>query len=184
MKNIFIIALIVVVVGLVGYGVYQSNTSTQNTNETHMEDDSMMEDNKMEDDSMMEDDGMEKDDSMMEDDKMMEDTSMTDDKMMAKGGEYVDYNPELLARANSGDVVLFFHAKWCPTCKALERSILNGDIPENLTILKIDYDTASELKDKYDIVIQHTLIQVDSQGNEITKWVGGNDLESIKNKLQ
>lgn len=181
MKNILILILVVVAVGLVGYGFTQSN-SNKNVEETHMEktDEVMMEDDKtMEDDSMMEEDKMAKDDVMMEDDKMTE-----EDKMMVKGGEYVAYDPALLSRANSGKVVLFFHAGWCPTCKVLENDILKGQIPEDLTILKIDYDTASELKKKYGITIQHTLVQVDSNGNEITKWVGGNDIASIESKLK
>ena len=101
-------------------------------------------------------------------------------------GEYRDYDESLLTRADSGDVVLFFHAGWCPTCKALERNIIKegDDIPEDLTILKLDYDSAKDLRDKYSVVIQHTLVQVDSKGNEITKWTGGNDLDSIKKRLK
>jgi thiol-disulfide isomerase/thioredoxin len=101
-------------------------------------------------------------------------------------GEYLDYDASLLSRADDGDVVLFFHAGWCPTCKALERDIKNNmsDIPEDLTILKLNYDKESELKKKYAVVIQHTLIQVDSSGNEITKWTGGNDLDSVISRLK
>ena len=46
-------------------------------------------------------------------------------------GSYEAYAPEKLALANSGDVVLFFRASWCPTCRALDADIkahLN-DIP-------------------------------------------------------
>ncbi len=112
-----------------------------------------------------------------------------DDDQPAKNtpsGEYRDYDESLLTRADSGDVVLFFHAGWCPTCKALERDLIKeGDnIPGDLTILKLDYDSAKDLRNKYSIVIQHTLVQVDSQGNEITKWTGGNDLESIKKRIK
>jgi hypothetical protein len=68
----------------------------------------------------------------------------------------------------------------------LERNIIKegDDIPEDLTILKLDYDSAKDLRDKYSVVIQHTLVQVDSKGNEITKWTGGNDLDSIKKRIK
>jgi thiol-disulfide isomerase/thioredoxin len=101
-------------------------------------------------------------------------------------GLYVDYDESLLAKADGGDVVLFFHAGWCPTCKALERDVQNNlsDIPQDLTILKLNYDKESELKKKYEVFIQHTLVQVDSKGNEITKWVGGNDLTSVLSHLK
>jgi len=159
-----------VAIGLGAYGFTRSNNN-KNVDQTNMEkiDDTMVEDNKM-----MEDDTIEEDDSMME-----------EDKMMAKGGEYLTYSPALLSRADdNGNVVLFFHASWCPTCKALDNSILNSDIPDDLTILKVDYDSSAELKKKYSVVIQHTLVQVDSQGNEISKWVGGNTLADVEDKLK
>src|SRR5690606_32085668 len=85
------------------------------------------------------------------------------------GGSYVDYDPALLANANDGDVVLFFHATWCPTCRILNNN-LNAElaeIPADLTILKTDYDAQTELKQKYGVTYQHTLVQVDAQGNLI-----------------
>lgn len=104
----------------------------------------------------------------------------------ASAGTYTDYSEDLLARANSGDVVIFFHAAWCPTCKALDRDINSKleDIPSNLTILKVDYDTATELRKKYGVTLQHTLVQVDANGDEITSWVGGNTLGSIESQLK
>lgn len=89
---------------------------------------------------------------------------------------YLTYSEENLKAATKGRTLLFFHAGWCPTCRTLENDIkINGNkLPEDLTILKIDYDTASALKTKYNVVTQHTLVQTDKDGNEITKWIGGN----------
>lgn len=178
MRYLVIVGLIIVAGALVSYGYSQSkNNSTSNNDSVMMEDDKMM----VDEDKMMEDDKIEND-SMMEDDKMMAD----EDKMMVEGGEYRAYDPSLLSRADHGRVVLFFHAGWCPTCKALENDINRNldKIPDDLTILKVDYDTAEDLKDKYDIVIQHTLVQVDSSGSMITGWTGGNDLDYILGKLK
>lgn len=104
----------------------------------------------------------------------------------ASSGTYTEYSEDLLARANNGDVVLFFHAAWCPTCQALKRDINSklDKLPSDLTILEVDYDTATELRKKYGVTLQHTLVQVNANGNEITSWVGGNTLGSIESQLQ
>lgn len=101
-------------------------------------------------------------------------------------GIYVDYDQSLLAQADSGQVVLFFNAAWCPTCKFLDKNLNSQlmNLPSGLAILKLNYDRELELKEKYNIVIQHTLVQVDAQGNEISKWTGGNDLASIIEHLK
>ena len=91
---------------------------------------------------------------------------------------YVTYSEEALAQAhaNGKRPVLFFHASWCPTCKALNDELNEkiSTLPSDVVILKTDYDTYTELKQKYGVTIQHTLVQVDTQGNEVSKWVGGN----------
>lgn len=98
---------------------------------------------------------------------------------------YEAYNADKLAFANEGNVVVFFRASWCPSCKALDEAIKADmkNIPENLLILDADYDTETKLKQKYGITTQHTLVQVDSEGNLIQKWSGGSTLESIVEKL-
>jgi pentapeptide MXKDX repeat protein len=103
-----------------------------------------------------------------------------------KMGSYTDYSPEKIAQAGNGDVVLFFHASWCPSCRALNSSIENnlGAIPEGLTILKVNYDKETDLKKKYGVTSQHTLVQVDANGELITKWSGGQDVASIVSKLK
>ena len=70
----------------------------------------------------------------IDDTSMATDTMMNDSDVVVSGGElplgnaegdamvekgsYELYAPEKLAKANEGDVVLFFRATWCPTCKA------------------------------------------------------------------
>ena len=100
---------------------------------------------------------------------------------MMKGGSYESYSPEKLALANDGKVVIYFHADWCPICRSLESNI-NANlktIPAGVHILKADYDTETMLKQKYGVTYQHTLVQVDSSGNQITKWSGGQTLASL-----
>ena len=98
-----------------------------------------------------------------------------------KPGSYEVYAPEKLARAATGKVVLFFHANWCPTCRALDADIKAhmSQIPEKLSILDVDYDNSSALKQKYGVTYQHTLVQVDQNGTLITKWSASPTLADI-----
>lgn len=111
---------------------------------------------------------------------MMDKQEEASDTMM-KAGSYEAYAPEKIARAETGDVVLFFHAAWCPSCRGLNSDIEANmsAIPEGLSILKLNYDTETELKKKYGVTTQHTLVQVDKDGNLIKKWSGGSSLASV-----
>lgn len=104
-----------------------------------------------------------------------------DEGVMMTKGSYEAYAPEKLARAETGDVILFFRASWCPTCRALDADIKAnlGAIPVNVTILDIDYDKAKDLKQKYGVTYQHTMVQVDSMGNQIAKWSGSPTLAAL-----
>lgn len=85
-------------------------------------------------------------------------------------GKYVDYREDIIA-STTGTKILFFHAPWCPQCKALDSSIRSGKIPDGVTIIKVDYDSSQELKQKYGVTVQTTLVSVDDTGNLIEKYV-------------
>ncbi len=108
------------------------------------------------------------------------------DTMMAKAGTYESYDQSKIANAEKGKVVLFFRAGWCPTCKALDADIMANldSIPADLTILDVNYDTATELKKKYGVTYQHTLVQVDAKGNLINKWSGSPTLSSLSSQIK
>lgn len=89
-------------------------------------------------------------------------------------GAYESYSPEKLKEIKDGEkVVLFFKASWCPTCRAADNEFKTDGIPNNVRILSVDYDNSAELKKKYGVTLQHTFVQVDKDGELITKWIGG-----------
>ncbi|MFS8130617.1 MAG: thioredoxin family protein [Candidatus Dojkabacteria bacterium] len=115
-------------------------------------------------------------------DNVMHEESMMKLESTSKPGEYIPYSVDKLTLKKN---VIFFAAGWCPTCQALNKAI-NGDlkaIPNDLTILKADYDTETALKQKYGVTYQHTLVQVDNSGNLIKKWSGSYSIDEIVNQL-
>jgi len=99
---------------------------------------------------------------------------------------YFVYSPTTLAYAQEkGKTVLYFWAPWCSTCSSLDTELQKegNQIPADVTILRVDYDTAKELKRKYAITIQHTFVQIDKNGNALKTWVGG-EIELLKKNLQ
>ena len=97
-------------------------------------------------------------------------TATTPSSAPAAAGKYVDYSASTIA-STAGTKILFFHAPWCPQCKALDASIKSGPIPENTTIIKVDYDSSQALKQKYGVTTQTTLVLVDDSGNLVKKYV-------------
>ena len=123
------------------------------------------------------------DDAVME---KTDDTVIKDEGVMMEKGSYETYAPEKLAKASSGDVVLFFRASWCPTCKAVDADIRANltAIPGGLTILDVDYDNSSSLKQKYGVTYQHTFVQVRADGTLIKKWSGSPTLAALVAEVQ
>ncbi len=86
---------------------------------------------------------------------------------------------------DSGDVVLFFHASWCPTCRATQEN-LEADpaaIRPGLAIVKVDYDDSDDLRQAYGVTTQHTFVQVDGDGDELAKWTGSQTADEIAQQL-
>src|SRR3989338_3963063 len=134
---------------------------------------SMMENKSTEAGNMME----EKKDTMMKD----TDSVMEEKDAMMKSGSYEAYSPEKLALAERGDVVLFFRASWWPTRRALDADIKANrkNIPAGVAILDVDYDNSTALRQRYGVTYQHTLVQVDKNGNQIAEWLGSPTLASL-----
>lgn len=83
-------------------------------------------------------------------------------------------------------VVYFFHATWCPTCRTLEKDIKAniGSIPQDVVVVKTDFDSEQQLREQYGVTVQHTLVQVKADGSLIGKWVAQPSLSSVLSDLQ
>ncbi len=172
----------VLVIGLGVYGYSSNQKEGAMMEQKKMEEEKMMMEQKaMEEKAMMEKEAMEGDKMMEKDGAMME----KDGAMMSKGS-YEVYDASKLAMAEKGKVVLFFKASWCPSCRTLDADIKAslGDIPAGVTILEVDYDKYGDLKQKYGVTMQHTLVQVDKNGNQIAKWSGGATLEDVVKNIK
>lgn len=100
-------------------------------------------------------------------------------------GAYKEYSEAVreAEQAAGKKVVLFFHAAWCPFCKAADGDFKSNtdQFPNDVTVLKVDYDNSAELKQKYGVTYQHTFVQIDSEENIVTKWVSGGTKELLAN---
>ena len=103
----------------------------------------------------------------------------------ASGGyiEYASYTADPASYAAAGDVVLFFSASWCPTCQAADGNLSESDFPNDLTVVTVDYDENTDLRQQYGVTVQHTFVQVDEQGNELAKWTGSTTVDQIAGQV-
>ncbi len=100
-------------------------------------------------------------------------------------GAFVSYdayqkNP---AKFQQGDVVLFFDASWCPTCQEAKGNLTSQSIPDGLTVVDVDYDSNTALRQEYGVTTQHTFVQIDSAGQQLAKFTGSSTADEIKNQL-
>ncbi|MFI5624284.1 thioredoxin family protein [Nocardioides sp. NPDC051685] len=94
-------------------------------------------------------------------------------------GRYADYSAEAAADVCYTDTILFFHAPWCPECRGFEEAIESGTVPDGAQILKVDYDSATDLRKKYEVTIQSTFVRVDATGKRIKLWSGYGQDKSV-----
>jgi thioredoxin 1 len=82
---------------------------------------------------------------------------------------------QLKAIAEKGPAILYFHAEWCPTCRATMVSF-RGRWPEiqpGITLVLADYDSEAALKTQYGVTYQNSYVQVGRDGEKIQLWNGG-----------
>lgn len=120
----------------------------------------------------------------MDKEEAKEDAMMKKDENMMEVQGYTAYNTEAVSAALAAkkNVVLFFHAGWCPTCKAADGNFQKETLPANTVVFKTDYDSNTDLRKKYGVTSQHTFVSLNADGSLKKKSSGAlhfSDLVSL-----
>jgi thiol-disulfide isomerase/thioredoxin len=103
---------------------------------------------------------------------------------VALEGRYIDYadyaaDPGAFA---AGDVVLFFNASWCSKCQETDANIGRTGLPDDFTLVRVDFDSETSLRQQYGVTLQHTFVQIDESGEQLAKWNGSFTVDDIVSK--
>lgn len=101
---------------------------------------------------------------------------------------YQPFSENIFTLTANNTRVLFFYANWCPTCQPSDKSFRenSAQIPENVSVIRVNYndnetdEAEKELAKKYGVTYQHTYVQIDTAGTEVTRWNGGGLAELLK----
>ena len=87
----------------------------------------------------------------------------------AEGSSYITWSEAAFEQNADQERWLYFHAEWCPECRALEADIKANlsDIPAGVVIFKIEYDDYQDLRQRWQVLRQTTVVSVDAQGEKI-----------------
>ena len=82
-------------------------------------------------------------------------------------------------------VALHFHADWCPTCKAQEKSlaVLKTEPDLGVLLLVANYDTEKALKTRFKVRSQSTLVVLHGD-QERARLVGDTSADAIRTALK
>ena len=91
------------------------------------------------------------------------------DETPDSAGQYVVWSQAAFEQNADQERWLYFHAEWCPECRALEADIKANlsDIPAGVIILKIEYDDHQDLRQRWQVLSQTTVVLVDAQGEKV-----------------
>ncbi|MCH9720121.1 MAG: thioredoxin family protein [Actinomycetia bacterium] len=109
----------------------------------------------------------------------------SDSKSPAAPAGYVSYSDysKNKAQYDDADVVLFFNASWCSTCAEADQQLSSEQFPDGLVVVSVDYDANEDLRQQYGVTVQHTYVQVNPDGSEVTKFSGATSVGEISEQL-
>ena len=101
--------------------------------------------------------------------------------------EVKPYSAAALAAAEKANqpIALHFHADWCPTCRGQDKVVqsLKTEKGLDLTILTVNYDTERDLKRRFKVNSQASLIVLRGQ-KETARLVGVTSTDGIRDALK
>jgi hypothetical protein len=97
---------------------------------------------------------------------------------------YVDYDYRII-EMTPGTKILFFNVPNGTQSRLLDKDIAASVIPEDTTIIKVDFDSNAELRKKYSVTIEATVVRVDDDGNMLNKYIAYDNptFEAVKQHL-
>ena len=105
----------------------------------------------------------------------------------AASQSYITYDQYQASKDTYADskVVLFFNATWCPDCRAINEALTSdpGKIPAGTTVVSVDYDQHADLRQRYGVTMQHTFVQIDTNGEKTRQWVS-TSVDALLKELQ
>ena len=107
---------------------------------------------------------------------------MSESQEIITTSKYSEFNQEVYDnKLGKEPIALYFHADWCPTCKQLEERVLNNisSFPEETQILKTDFDTEKELRKKYNVTTQTTIIVLNANGEVVESLLNPSNAKLI-----
>ena len=106
---------------------------------------------------------------------------------MAHALEVKPYSAQTLADAEKAGqpVALHFHADWCPTCRAQDKTLesMKSEKGLDLTILTVNYDTEKDLKKRFNVRTQSTMVVLKGT-KEVARLAGDTSADSIRGVLK
>lgn len=101
--------------------------------------------------------------------------------------EVKPYSADALAAAEKAGqpVVLHFHANWCPTCRAQDKTLesMKGEKGLDLTILTVNYDAEKDLKKRFGVRAQSTMVVLKGT-KETARLAGDTSADGIRAALK
>lgn len=82
-------------------------------------------------------------------------------------------------------LAVLFHADWCPTCRAQEKTLtsMKGESGLELTVFLADYDTEKDLKRQFGVRSQSTLVAL--RGRKVTaRLIGDTSAAGLRAALK
>ena len=58
-----------------------------------------------------------------------------------------------------------------------------GKIPAKTTVVSVDYDQHTDLRQRYGVTTQHTFVQIDTNGEKTRQWVS-TSVDALLKELQ
>ena len=103
----------------------------------------------------------------------------------SSSSRYLAYSSSAFDQQADKDRWLFFYLASCPKCVALDENIVANqlDIPAEVVIFKVDFSQQQDLRQRYGVTLQTTVLVTDAKGQERQRFVGTSSRHTLAELL-